>query len=80
MIRPAHVALLLFAVALPVGTALPAVAQSPSKSYLFQEQRFGRACPPPLKFAAGACVRRCPAGYEDNGRTCRFRSMRGGGR
>jgi len=71
--------LLLVAAALPVGLAMPAAAQRPAKSYLFQEQRFARACRPPLKFAAGACVRRCPAGYEDNGRTCRFRSMRGGG-
>ena len=30
---------------------------------------------PPLKFAAGACVRRCPAGYRDTGRYCRFRNM-----
>ncbi|GJD95208.1 hypothetical protein [Methylobacterium iners] len=80
MIRPLTAALLLLAVASPLGTTIPAAAQSPSKSYLFQEQQLGRACPPPLKFAAGACVRRCPAGYEDNGRTCRFRSMRGGGR
>ncbi len=79
MTRLATVALLLCAAALPLGTALPAAAQSPSKSYLFQEHQLGGACPPPLKFAAGACVRRCPAGYEDNGRTCRFRSMRGGG-
>lgn len=79
MIRLASAALLTLAVVLPLGTAVPAAAQSPSKSYLFQEQQFGRACPPPLKYAAGACVRRCPAGYEDNGRTCRFRSMRGGG-
>lgn len=80
MIRPAHAAPLLFALVLPVGTVLPAAAQSPAKSYLFQEQRFSRVCRPPLKFAAGACVRRCPAGYEDNGRTCRLKSMRGGGR
>jgi hypothetical protein len=76
MIRSAPAAVLAFALVLPV---VPAAAQSPSKSYLFQEQQFARACPPPLKYAAGACVRRCPAGYEDNGRTCRFRSMRGGG-
>lgn len=79
MIRPAHAALLLFAIVLPVGVAIPAAAESPSKSYLYEERQFSRACPPPLKYAAGACVRRCPAGFEDNGRTCRFRSMRGGG-
>ncbi|KMO17462.1 hypothetical protein [Methylobacterium indicum] len=32
-------------------------------------------CRPPLKFAAGACVARCPAGYEDRGQTCVFRSL-----
>ncbi|KMO40473.1 hypothetical protein VQ02_07495 [Methylobacterium variabile] len=32
-------------------------------------------CRPPLKFAAGACVASCPAGYEDTGRTCVFRNM-----
>jgi hypothetical protein len=25
--------------------------------------------------AAGACVRSCPAGYEDRGRECVFRSL-----
>ena len=33
------------------------------------------SCPPPLKLAAGACVRACPAGYEDRGRECVFRSL-----
>jgi hypothetical protein len=32
-------------------------------------------CRPPLKFASGACVAQCPAGYEDRGRTCVFRSL-----
>ncbi|AWN50057.1 hypothetical protein DK419_14510 [Methylobacterium terrae] len=32
-------------------------------------------CRPPLKFASGACVAQCPAGYEDRGRTCAFRSL-----
>nr|WP_287745427.1 hypothetical protein [Methylobacterium sp.] len=71
-------ALLLLAAVQPIGMAAPAAAQSPAKSYLYQ-QRLARQCPPPLKYAAGACVRRCPAGYEDNGRYCRFRSMRGRG-
>ncbi|MCJ2035781.1 hypothetical protein MKK54_16345 [Methylobacterium sp. J-068] len=66
-------------IALPMGLPVPVAAQSPAKDFLFQEQRFSRACRPPLKYAAGACVRRCPAGYEDMGRTCRQRSMRGGG-
>lgn len=74
MIRLPHMALLLLA-ALPVGMPGAAMAQSPAKDYLFQEKRFSRACRPPLKYAAGACVRRCPAGYEDMGRTCRQRSM-----
>lgn len=73
-----RVAVLIVAVASPVAPILPAAAQSPAKDFLFQEQRFSRACRPPLKYAAGACVRRCPAGYEDMGRTCRQRSMRGG--
>lgn len=79
MIRLPYVALRAIIVLLPVTTAIPAAAQSPAKDFLFQEQQFSRACRPPLKYAAGACVRRCPAGYEDMGRTCRFRSMRGGG-
>ncbi len=32
-------------------------------------------CRPPLKYAAGACVSRCPAGFADRGRVCRFRTM-----
>lgn len=33
------------------------------------------SCPPPLKFAAGACVAQCPAGYEDRGQECVYRSL-----
>ncbi|GJE59551.1 hypothetical protein [Methylobacterium trifolii] len=77
MTRFDRVALVLL-VAAPIAGAVPAAAQSPAKSYLFQERQFSRFCPPGLKYAAGACVRRCPAGFEDNGRTCRQRSMRGG--
>ncbi len=33
------------------------------------------ACPPPRKLAAGACVTACPAGYEDRGRDCVYRSL-----
>ncbi|GJD76386.1 hypothetical protein [Methylobacterium goesingense] len=76
MSRLSRAALLMLT--LPMMSAMPAAAQSPAKDYLFQEQRFSRACRPPLKYAAGACVRRCPAGFEDMGRTCRQRSMRGG--
>ncbi|WP_082476027.1 hypothetical protein [Methylobacterium sp. Leaf99] len=79
MARLSCAAVLGIAGALPVALSGPAAAQSPAKDFLFQEQRFSRACRPPLKYAAGACVRRCPAGYEDMGRTCRQRSMRGGG-
>ncbi|GGC52573.1 hypothetical protein GCM10010994_09560 [Chelatococcus reniformis] len=32
-------------------------------------------CPSGLKFAAGACVQSCPAGYEDRGRVCVYRSL-----
>ncbi|MDN3626059.1 hypothetical protein QW694_23885 [Methylobacterium isbiliense] len=71
-------ALLLLTIVQPIGLAIPAAAQSPAKSYLYQK-RLARQCPPPLKYAAGACVRHCPAGYEDHGRYCRFRSMRGRG-
>jgi len=74
----ARAALTAVLVVLPMGLPLPAQAQSPSKDFLFQEKRFSRACRPPLKYAAGACVRRCPAGYEDMGRTCRQRGNRGG--
>ena len=79
IVRLSYAALLAVGAALPIGASLPAAAQSPSKDFLFQEQRFKNACRPPLKYAAGACVRRCPAGYEDMGRTCRQRGMRGGG-
>lgn len=68
-------ALLFLAAAAPV--ALPSAAQAgPAQDYVFGEQRFRKACRPPLKYAAGACVRRCPPGYEAIGRYCRFRSMR----
>ena len=69
-------AVALFAVTAPIGAAAPAAAGSPSKSFMFGEQRFRNTCRPPLKFAAGACVRRCPAGYQDNGGYCRHRNMR----
>ncbi|TGD99659.1 hypothetical protein [Methylobacterium nonmethylotrophicum] len=43
---------------------VPAAAQGPAQSYEFGLKRFRHACPPPLKYAAGACVRHCPAGYR----------------
>ena len=69
-------ALLLAVLGLPFVAVRPAAAESPSKAYLYGGRQLGTACRPPLKFAAGACVRRCPAGFEDNGRTCRHRTMR----
>ena len=45
------------------ATAVPAAAQ------------YAASCPPPQKLAAGACVTVCPAGYEDRGRECMFRSL-----
>jgi hypothetical protein len=44
----------------------PGFAQGPA---------YATSCPPPLKLAAGACVRSCPAGYADTGRTCVFQDM-----
>jgi hypothetical protein len=60
---------------LPISAAAPALA-GPAQSYQYREKRFRNACRPPFKFAAGACVRRCPAGYQNNGGYCRQRSMR----
>lgn len=40
-----------------------------------QESSWATSCPPPLKLAAGACVRSCPAGYADAERTCVFQDM-----
>ena len=60
--------------AAPLLLATSAMA-GPGQSYPFQQGGAARFCRPPLKFAAGACVRQCPAGYRDTGRTCRFKSM-----
>lgn len=54
----------------------PAAAQSPAQSFVYRQQRFRHACRPPLKFAAGACVRHCPAGYRNEGGYCRLLSQR----
>lgn len=68
----AFVALLVLAGALT--TPAPVLA-GPAQDYLFGEQRFRNACRPPLKYADGACVRRCPAGYQSFRGYCRFRNM-----
>lgn len=68
------VALLLLAGAGSVGVPIPASA-GPAQSYMFGEKRFRNACRPPLKYAAGACVRRCPAGFESFRGFCRQRNM-----
>jgi hypothetical protein len=65
-------AVLTFTVATP---SVPALAQSPAQSFVYGEKQFRHACRPPLKFAAGACVRRCPAGYQTMGGYCRLRSQ-----
>jgi hypothetical protein len=66
---------LLLSVVLLFWGAGPAQAGNSAKDFVYGQGRFNRSCPPPLKFAAGACVRRCPAGYRDTGRTCRFKNM-----
>ncbi len=68
--------ILLIVITGSISTAGPVAAQSPAQSFEFRQPRFKNACPPPLKFAAGACVRRCPAGYRNNGGYCR---LQGGG-
>ena len=73
MLRCLILAVLLLAGAIAI--TVPASA-GPAQSYLFGEQRFRNACRPPLKYAAGACVRRCPAGYQSFRGYCRFRNMR----
>ena len=71
-IRSLSTALIVFSLAIP---AVSALAQSPAQSFVYGEKQFRHACRPPLKFAAGACVRRCPAGYQTMGGYCRLRSQ-----
>ncbi|MGU3543857.1 hypothetical protein [Methylobacterium sp. A52T] len=71
-VRLLAAASLLLAVALP---PMPAFAQSPAQSFVYGQKRFRNACRPPLKYLAGTCARRCPAGYQDMGRTCRLRNQ-----
>lgn len=75
ILRLAFASLLVLTVAAPLGSvALSTPAQA--KYTMDREKRFGGLCKPPLKFAAGACVKRCPAGYRDTGRGyCRFKNM-----
>lgn len=61
---------------LVAGGALPAAAQSPAQSFVYGQKQFRHFCRPPLKYAAGACVRRCPAGYRNDGRYCRLSNQR----
>ncbi|GJE38071.1 hypothetical protein [Methylobacterium persicinum] len=53
-----------------------AAAQSPAQSFVYGQKRFRNFCRPPLKYAAGACVRHCPAGYRNDGRYCRLSNQR----
>ncbi|MCJ2018305.1 MULTISPECIES: hypothetical protein [unclassified Methylobacterium] len=69
-----HLASAILLIAVAVSPRL-ALAQSPAQSFVYGEKRFRHACRPPLKFAAGACVRRCPAGYQDMGGSCRLRNQ-----
>ncbi|MGY2048160.1 hypothetical protein [Methylobacterium sp. JK268] len=62
LLRCVAVSVLILAAALVLtGRPGPAPAQTGS-------------CPPGTKFAAGACVRSCPGGYEDTGRSCVYRN------
>ena len=66
----------LAAALLVAGGILPAAAQSPAQSFVYGQKQFRHACRPPLKYAAGACVRHCPAGYRNDGRYCRLSNQR----
>ncbi|WP_246102077.1 hypothetical protein [Methylobacterium terricola] len=58
-----------------IATAAVMIAVSLLRPPAPRAQPVESDCRPPLKFAAGACVAQCPAGYEDTGRTCVFRNM-----
>jgi hypothetical protein len=51
------------------AAALTLLAAAPAQA------QYAGACPPPKKFAAGACVTACPGGYEDRGRECVYRNQ-----
>jgi hypothetical protein len=62
--------------ALALAAATPALANpvtGPNPDYRIAN-KFAADCPPHLKFAAGACVPTCPAGYADNGYVCVLRN------
>ena len=58
--------------------ALPLLVIAGVSAALGQEQQ-SYYCKAPTKFAAGACVLECPAGYEDQGRVCTFQRQGGSG-
>ena len=60
------------AAAISFAAVAPALAQQAPGS-----RGYVGSCRPPLKFAAGACVARCPAGFEDSGSSCTYRSTSG---
>lgn len=66
---------LLLALAGLAALALPASAAPMGYGEARSSKSYRYSCPAPLKFAAGACVKRCPAGYRDTGRYCRFKNM-----
>lgn len=73
--RLSLVALALVALVLQPGTPSLSAPRGTAQS-ASQEERFSSMCEPPLKLAAGACVRECPAGYRDSGLGyCSFQRM-----
>jgi hypothetical protein len=54
--------------------ALPLIAGLLGLALIALSASAQTACPPGQKAAAGACVQSCPAGYEDRGQVCVFRS------
>lgn len=53
-------------------------SQASAQSRDGNQEQFAFHCRSPLKFAAGACVPVCPAGFEDRGRVCVFPSQGAG--
>nr|USU34215.1 hypothetical protein NG677_11420 [Methylobacterium sp. OTU13CASTA1] len=73
--RLALASLLTLAAALPAGTPVQGASRD-SAPAARRNDGFAHLCEPPLKFAAGTCVRDCPAGYRDTGLgTCSFQRM-----
>jgi hypothetical protein len=63
-----------------VSMTSPSPARADEAKWFLYERQLGQLCRPPYKFAAGACVPFCPAGFEDNGSTCRLYNQSRGGR